>query len=139
VLAWTAIWGHARGAGDRALGRDVGRAVPGELAPDRLGEGLLGGATVESPFTHLWSLAIEGAVLRRVAAARLAAAPGRPRRTAPARVDGRRALASAAALALLYESAGATRAYMARDTRAFALLFGALFALDPVQLVWPRS
>jgi len=134
VLAWTSVWGTPA---EQAVSRSDATWAAPYLANWHLidsARDYWASATAESPFTHLWSLAIEEqfyVVWPLVVWLLLQAGTRGERRLLAVTAVG--AVASAVALVMLFEAGGATRAYMGTDTRAFALLFGALFALTPVR------
>lgn len=130
VLAWLAVWGTPA---EQATSRsDATWALP-YLANWHLvavARDYWASATSSSAFTHLWSLAIEEQfyVLWPIVVVLFVRRPGRL-----ALVTGIGAAASGLALVVLAMTNGATRAYMGTDTRAAALLLGALVALPPVR------
>ena len=132
VLGWLAVWGTPS---QQALGRsDAAWALPylANWHLIALARDYWGAVTEASVFNHLWSLAIEEqfylvwpvivliTLRRRAPVAWLAV------------TTGVLAAASLAVTLVLARSDQAARIYFGTDTRAFALLVGALAALPPV-------
>ena len=97
-------------------------------------------ATSASPLEHMWSLAIEEQfylVWPLVAFGALAICRGRPTVLAIICIVG--TFCSVAAMALLYDSGDPSRAYYGTDTRAHALLIGAILAIVLHDRTWRRT
>jgi peptidoglycan/LPS O-acetylase OafA/YrhL len=132
VLGWLAVWGTPS---QQSLGRsDAAWALPylANWHLIALSRDYWGAVTEASVFNHLWSLAIEEqfyVVWPVIVLITL-------RRRAPvawlAVTTGVLAAASLAVTLVLARSDQAARIYFGTDTRAFALLVGALAALPPV-------
>jgi peptidoglycan/LPS O-acetylase OafA/YrhL len=94
------------------------------------GQSYFATVSLPSPLRHAWSLAIEEQfylIWPLVVAACLRVGRGRARGLAALCAVG--ALASIGAMALLYDPSDSSRAYFGTDTRAHALLIGALLAI----------
>jgi peptidoglycan/LPS O-acetylase OafA/YrhL len=142
VLGWLAVWGTPS---QQALGRsDAAWALPylANWHLIALARDYWGAVTEASVFNHLWSLAIEEqfylvwpvivliTLRRRAPVAWLAV------------TTGVLAAASLAVTLVLARSDQAARIYFGTDTRAFALLVGALAALPPMRAAtvrWARQ
>lgn len=89
----------------------------------------------ESPFTHLWTLGVEGQFyLIWPAILFIALVALNRHRSVLKWATFLLALASAIEMAVLYQPANPNRVYYGTDTRAFSLLLGAWLAM-----VWPRE
>lgn len=132
VLAWTWWWGTpAEQAGARSEAR---WAIPYLANWHLIAESrdYWAAATDSSVFTHLWSLAIEEQFYVVWPLVAWWALRGSDRRRGVRRlglVAAPAAIASAAAMVAWYDPASPSRVYLGTDTRAFALLLGALAAI----------
>ncbi|MFZ4812671.1 MAG: acyltransferase family protein, partial [Ilumatobacteraceae bacterium] len=132
VLAWLAVWGTAA---EQANARDDARwAIPYLANWHLIAQARDYWATAVEPsvFTHLWSLAVEEQfyVLWPLVVWVLVRRGGPTRRLVW--VTGALAAASWVALVVLHDPSNPSRVYLGTDTRAFALLLGALAALLPL-------
>ncbi|MEI6401597.1 MAG: acyltransferase family protein [Actinomycetota bacterium] len=142
VLGWLAVWGTPS---QQALGRsDAAWALPylANWHLIALARDYWGAVTEASVFNHLWSLAIEEQFYLVWPVVVLMALRRRAPIASLAVITAVLAAASLAVTFVLASSHQAARIYFGTDTRAFALLVGALAALPPVRAAsvrWARQ
>ncbi len=136
VLAWCTVFGTpAEQAGARG---DSRWAIP-YLANWHLvsaARDYWASATDASVFTHLWSLAIEEQFYVVWPVVAWWALRGHDGERRLARLAAIGFVASVVAMVVLYDASSPNRVYLGTDTRAAALLIGALVALNPLHRVF---
>jgi len=142
VLGWLAVWGTPS---QQALGRsDAAWALPylANWHLIALARDYWGAVTEASVFNHLWSLAIEEQFYLVWPVVVLVALRRRAPIASLAVITAVLAAASLAVTLVLASTDQAARIYFGTDTRAFALLVGALAALPPMRAAtvrWARQ
>jgi peptidoglycan/LPS O-acetylase OafA/YrhL len=142
VLGWLAVWGTPS---QQSLGRsDAAWALPylANWHLIALARDYWGAVTEASVFNHLWSLAIEEQFYLVWPVVVLVALRRRAPIASLAVITAVLAAASLAVTLVLASSDQAARIYFGTDTRAFALLVGAMAALPPMRAAtvrWARQ